>query len=286
MDAVAVANMKRKKYQEGQILLVVVLLLAAALTMVMTISFTSRTENQVSKLQQDADKSLVAAEAGIEAAIKSNTGGTFSSLNLNTLQDSGIDTTNSSVSIQNTQAGKFVSPVVTKDDQYTLYLATYDNNGNFGNAPLSSISVYYGDNIACGNLAIELTVVTFDNTKPSDPTIQRFVADTSGKILGGSQIGSDLTKLTPPYYTILGTNFNCKTSPISLTPGSGASSKLLFVRVIGAGASTKIGIDDSQLPVQGRYFISTAKSTSGVTKKLKLFQSYPQIPAEFFVTSF
>jgi hypothetical protein len=39
-------------------------------------------------------------------------------------------------------------------------------------------------------------------------------------------------------------------------------------------------------PIQGKTVSSTATTTTGVSKKVTLFQSYPQIPAEFFTTSF
>jgi uncharacterized protein (UPF0333 family) len=269
-----------EEFKKGQILLVVVLLLATMLTVVMTVVFTSRTETQSSKLQQEADKSLVAAEAGVEAAIKSLGAGStqsFSDLNLGSLQSSGIDVTNSKVSADNTQRDQFVSPVILKDQQYTLYLTNYDNGNYGGNAFTPKLQVYYGSGINCNNLALEITVVSFTAGDSSSPVVSRFVADT-GRLLGsdGAQIGS-ATNLT-----IKSTVFNCVTSAISLPNNA----KLLFARVLGSGASTRIGINDGQLPVQGKYFTAEAKTTSGVTKKIKLFQSYPQLPAELFVTSF
>jgi hypothetical protein len=254
----------------------------------MTISFTSRTENQVTKLQQDADKSLVAAEAGIEAAIKNQSSGSFSELSLDALKDSGIDVDSSKVTIDAAQTRKFVSPAINKDEQYTLYLTPY--NGSFPNTPPfnTHVAVYYGDggSFNCGSVALELTVVSFDSSVPNPSyTVERYVADTgTPKILGtdGAQIGNDISKFGGK--DILTTHFNCVTTLNSITLS--ATAKLMFIRVIGVGATTKIGIDDGLLPVQGKYYTATAKSTSGVTKTVQLFQSYPQIPAEFFVTSF
>jgi hypothetical protein len=40
------------------------------------------------------------------------------------------------------------------------------------------------------------------------------------------------------------------------------------------------------VPFAGRVITSEAKTSTGVTKKIELFQSNPQIPSDFFVTAF
>jgi hypothetical protein len=67
----------------------------------------------------------------------------------------------------------------------------------------------------------------------------------------------------------------------------GTDGQFLLVRVL--YASTKLFFSrSSDLPRQGRTIISEAKSSTstGVSKKVVLFQSYPQIPTDFFNTSF
>jgi len=64
-----------------------------------------------------------------------------------------------------------------------------------------------------------------------------------------------------------------------------ANTKVLIARVLFYG--TKIGLQSSgDLSPQGRSLNAETKAKSGVVKKVKLFQSYPQLPSEFFVTSF
>lgn len=278
-----------KHLQSGQVLLIVVLLLATTLTIVMTVVFTSRTETQVSKLQQDADRSLAAAEAGIEAAIRSQQAQTtrsFTDLGLVNLQ--GIDLAGSTVEVRNDQTGEFVSPVISRDQQYTLYLATYNSvTGTFGPSSVNgSFYLYYGtgtDTATCANIALEITVIGINSS--GDISSSKYVADVGmPKILGieGVQIGEN----APSGKIIDGVHFICQvafTGQNELTP---LQAKLLFVRVIGSGASTRIGVEDTDLPAQGRYIYSEAKTKTGLTKKIQLFESYPQLPAEFFVTSF
>ncbi|MEO6508705.1 MAG: hypothetical protein ABIO02_02020 [Patescibacteria group bacterium] len=269
--------MNTKQNQSGQILLVVVLLLATTLTIVMTAVFTSRTETQVSKLQQESDKSLIAAEAGIEAAIKNQNGRSnisFKDLALTSLDGTGIDLNNSSVSIDNSTTAKFVSPIIQKDQQYTIYLAKYDNGVFDSTIVTGTMNLYYGsDNVSCDSIALEYSFLAVAlNTY----TMPRYVADT-GSIIGVPGIDS----VTIPPHDINGVTFTCVST---LTVPNNA--KLLFVRVIGPDASTRIGIDDNNFPAQGKTFSSEAKTASGVVKKVKVFQSYPQIPAEMFVTSY
>ena len=67
----------------------------------------------------------------------------------------------------------------------------------------------------------------------------------------------------------------------------GADGQFLLVRVL--YAPTKLLFSRSiDLPVQGRTISSSVTSSTsvGVSKKVVLFQSYPQIPGEFFSTSF
>src|SRR3989344_2428309 len=76
------------------------------------------------------------------------------------------------------------------------------------------------------------------------------------------------------------------------TSGFSDGPHLLIARIIApndAFTGAKISITNTSgndWPPQGKTVISTASTAGGVTKKIKLFQSYPQFPAEFFVTSF
>lgn len=280
-----------KNNQKGQILLIVVLLLATTLTVVMTVVFTSRTETKVTKLQQDADRSLVAAEAGIEAAIKNLPAGSTNvsfkdnSLSLGGLSNSGIDLANSNVTVDNATTSVFVSPIVQKDQQYTVFLAPY-NNGVFGTSYYQSggtLNLYYGSETSqCDDQALELTFIN-PGIVGNTYNITRDIADT-----GGILVSSGTNAVQTPHTITLNGNdysFNC-VKPLTVP----ANAILLFVRVIGNPISnnvtTRVGIDDLLFPAQGKTYYSTARTTSGVTKKVKVFQSYPQIPAELFVTSY
>ncbi len=291
--------MKDKKlYKKGQALLIIVLLLATIITVVLAVSFTSRTETKVSKLQQDSDRSLAAAEAGLEAAINVSVTPapyTFSHLGLE-LQ--GIDLENSTVKVESTTSN-FVSPLLSKDTQYTLYLTHYKNDGVFENEPSpiggKSLHLFYMsvENVTnilnvCDQVGLELTLVYGDGTVPSPYSQERHVVAT-GNNSDNTVSNPDITPSLINSHSINNTSFLCE----AVLPNIPVSAKLLFVRLIttSLNSSTRIGVDTGvgytpNFPAQGKYFYSEAKTVSGISKKIQLFQSYPQIPSELFVTSF
>ncbi len=249
------------KNQQGQILLITVMLLATAITVVLSVSFTSTTETQITKLEEESQKALAAAEAGIEASLKSGSGtGVFSSLNL-----PGIDAASSNVSFSTVQSSTFVTPLLQKDEQYTFYLANYP--GLTAGYWSGNLDVYFQSEASCP--AIELTFIK------SDSSLVRNLMDPCNLLQGAGET------TTGAGGVVRDVTFTYKNS----SPFAVSNTKLLIVRTL--SAATKIGFSGSaNFPLQGKTVTSEAKSTTGVTKSVVLFQSYPQIPADFFVTSF
>lgn len=258
-----------KRAQEGQVLLLLIMLIATVITVVMTLTFKAQTDTQVSKLNEESQKALAAAEAGIEASIRidNNTTSTYTALGINNL--SGIDPSQSTVQVVLQRAPQFVSPLIEKDQVYTYYLANYDGTTVTGAPPVATLNLYYGSEGACNTLALELDVLSGSNT------LTRYISD-AGSILGQ---GSGVYQNTPA--TFSGVQFRCRANiPVP------ADGKLLFIHVISSNSGTRIGTNDGRLPPQGKYIYSEAKTTTGVVKKVQLFQSFPQIPSEVFLTSF
>ena len=263
-----------KTKNSGQALLITIMLIAVALTVVLAMSYTSKTDVQLSKLEEGNQKALAAAEAGIDALVSSTIASGKSladyPLDSESFKNFTISATKSAVLKK-----EFASPLLQPKTQYSLYLSSYPTftspfNGN--------IEFYYSTKASCTDSsadAIEITVVS-GNSYPY--TITRYLAD------GGNRIVSGITEyLRQGEYTIDGTKFTCKTKPISISLAT--NPKMVFVRSI--FNPTRIGFEGSaNLPIQGTVISSEAKTPSGVSKKVQLFQSYPQIPADFFTTSF
>lgn len=261
--------------KSGQVLLITIMLLATALTVALSVSFTSRTETQITKLEEESQKALAAAEAGIEEALKTGSGVTIGEGSLVNLTGfSGTATIDETPS-----KNYFISPLMQKDEQYTFYLSSY-SYPNFNNHYYGDLEVYYGTQTSCSNIQLEMTFIYYEN---GIDKIKRFIADTNNPGTADN-IGTSTPKTIE-----IGPNetqtFNCSTDTKTITETNYPNIRILTVRTL--SNATKLGFKaSSTLFVQGKTITSTARSTSGVTKQVKLFQSYPQIPAEFFVTSF
>ena len=258
------SNMKK-----GQVLLIVVMLLATALTVALTATYQSVTETQLSKLEEENQKALAAAEAGIEAVLNQKT-----SINISSLPN--LSSFTGQAKIQTIQSNEFVTPLLQKDGQYTFYLANYNaENKTLGsNSTVQDINLCFGS--SSFNPALEITLVKIDSS------VKRYAVNPQGRtIIQNAPSSSSVTNCPPnnPSFT------NQYLIPASSV---GNNTQLLIVRVISnQNGSTRIGFKATNpFPIQGTTIISTAKTQAGVEKKVQLFQSYPQIPAEFFVTSF
>jgi len=249
--------------KKGQILLITVMLLATLMTVVLSVSFQSVTETQLTKLEEENQKALAAAEAALEAALKQGAGTVY----IGEGALSSLTGFTGSASVETTTSNQFTSSLVPKDDSYTFYLENYDPVAQSfsGNSSAEDITLCFQSGTT--NPALEITLV-------KDDAVVKKVVDPDSRI---SNASSGSTACTP------NSNFNYSYS-VSGTDIS-TNTKLMEVRIL--YSSTKLFIKrSSDLPLQGKTVVSEASSPTGVSKKITLFQSYPQIPAEFFSTSF
>lgn len=264
--------MKNLKNESGQVLLIAVMLMAVLMTVVFSASFVSRTDTQISKLEEENQKALAAAETGIEAALKSGTITDLSTLGV----PAGFT---GEATIQTSASPSFISPVIKKNGQYTFYLST--PGGTIDNPDFSKLTSDYNDNplvICSSSKSFAMSIALLK----SNGNIERFVInpDLNTPIITNGEAannrGNCPTGQNWEYWERLSSN------------KIGTNNLLLFVKLVGpSGPSAKVGINGYvNLPLQGKTIVSKAKSPTGVTKTVQLFQSYPQIPAEFFTTTF
>ena len=86
---------------------------------------------------------------------------------------------------------------------------------------------------------------------------------------------------TAPGSDVKGTTFGYRTAVGTLPI---ANMKLVIVRVL--NTATRLGFTGNGMKAQEELSRLEAKTQTSATKKIELFQSYPQIPSDFFVTSF
>lgn len=250
-----------KTNRKGQILLIAVMLLATVIAIVMTIAFNTTSETQLSKLEEDSQKALAAADAGVQAALQKS-----GAVNIATLGGFSTQGITGNATVQTVTQKYFVSPLLEKDEQYTFYLADYPGLTTPWNGTLDVL--FNSESGQC--ISIEIMVLKSNNT------LEKYAYNTScGATITNAALASQQTT------TLDGTTFQWNTGNITV-----ANSVFMVVRVY--GGRTKLGFQSAttNLPLQGKSVTSEARTQSGVVKKVQLFQSYPQLPASFFATSF
>lgn len=257
--------------ESGQILLITILVMATIVTVIFTISFAGRTNTQNTKLEEENQKALAAAEASIQVALKKKASTTLGSGELSSISNfSGGATVSAGAS-----ATSFTSPSIEKDGEYTFYLGTYTAGTppTFGASAAEDIRICFG-NSGSTTPALDIAVI-----KAGAPKIRRYAVDPSARIAnttaGTAGCAGNNTSVTYSYsYTIPGAEIGAD-ARLLIVKSLYASTQFLFIRASGV----------TPFPSQGSLIQSTAtSSTSGVTKKIQLFQSHPQIPSEFFST--
>jgi len=255
------------KTKQGQILLITVMLLATVMTIVLSISFKSVTETQVTKLEEESQKALSAAESAIEVALKNNATATFGS----SPELANITGFSGNATIETTTSNKFTSPAITKDGSYTFYLGEYDvDDKTIGVSTAQTITLCFQSGTI--NPAIEVTLVKSSGVK-------KYVIDPNESSPRIEYSSDALDDCTPD------SNYNFSTE----IPGIDIDNNGQFLLVRVLYAPTKLLFSaGNDLPLQGRTVTSqaTSSTSTGVSKKVVLFQSYPQIPGEFFTTTF
>jgi Tfp pilus assembly protein PilX len=262
-------NIKKNTKETGQVLLIIVLLASVLVTVGLSLSKLSTDEQKVSKLEEESKKAFAAAEAGLEAALKQGDIANLSSLNLG----SGIT---GSALVQTAQATSFTTPPIRKDEQFTFYMSTYDPTQEKVTG-----SAYSGDMTI--NL-ISPSPATYCNSASTRFALEISFIKISTKAITARQLIDECSPAT----IVGGTG---KITFGSLIKTSTFPSHLMLVRVIAdsssfPAATLSIVSSNANWPLQGKTIVSEAKTTAGASRKLQLFQSYPQIPSDFWVTSF
>jgi len=247
---------KQPENRQGQVLLITIMLLATAITIVLSSSFKSTTETQITKLEEENQKALAVAEGAIESTLRSK--------NYTNLPDTNYSG-GASISLATTNT--FTTPLLQRDEQYTFYLVPYDETTNiFGNPALVepvNVCIKPSSSDPGLNPALEITLI-------KQTGIKRYAVDANS---------SRISNITTTWFT--DSNNNWCYAILDITNDS----QLIIVRELFAGGKI-IFSRLHDFPPQGTTISSQAQSkTTNVTKKIQLFQSYPQIPADFFTTS-
>jgi len=297
---------KHKHHQQGQVLLISIMLLAVVMVVIFSASFTNVTETKVTKLEEESQRALAAAEAGVEAMIAQNNsidcGGdncTFFKLKENNANESlsalgdlsGIDTKKSQVYFDTTDVNTYIIPTILQNgEQYTLYLA---DPPAFNTNAISSFVVYWGSKTGA-TPALEITVVNKNASRPisrylvdpnnlitkviTSPNYKFMITDTlsTGFWVEGDVATGEKEKVYFKYKTTVDLNANPQ--------DVGGTHQYAFVRIL--FANSRFAFEAASLPAQGKTAVADVVTKAGVNKAIKFFRTYQQLPAEFFITTF
>jgi hypothetical protein len=273
--------------KSGQALIMLVLIIALIMTIVAATSFRLTTEIQSSKLQEESVRALAAADAGIEAGLLlANTAGLASSqYSFNDdqvgIDVAGIDLSRSRVTITETSDTEFISQQILQDDQLTFYLQEYPN---YGTSYTGDLTILFGSEggSECGSGAGGRTVpaieLSFIQGTSSDEVRKEILEPCA---LGTFQVGGTghITVSAVPE-TVGGATYNYSASVSGLD-----EYEVMFMRSLFENTRFVVR-SNTPFPRQGKLIRSEAYSISGPSKIVTVFQSSPQLPADFFVTTF
>lgn len=271
--------MKNKNIQSGQMLLVVILIVTVLFTALSASRITTQ-ETKIAKLEDDAKRAFAAAEAGLEAALQKQSG----SVSIDTLVGSGLTGT---ATISTSQSTSFTTPLLQKDEQFTFYLTNYtpadpndpNSQQQFGSPFSGKLKInqvqpgaqYCDENGGSHKFAVELS---FINVSTGTVTLRKLIDPCSTPVVTGAVADK--------------IDYGNSIDLASL------QSDMLIMKILTTSTSfpgAKLAVINNDSPQtnwypQGKTIVSSATTQTGVTKKIQLFQSYPQVPSEFMMTSF
>jgi len=226
--------------KKSQVLLIVIMVMATILTVVLAVTFKSVNESRITKLEEESQKTLAAAEAAIETALKTN-----SAVTIGEGQLSSFTNMTGTATVEDLITNVFTSGAIAKDSSYTFYLTEYDPAGKTFITGRTSINepVTVCFDSASPNPAIEITLVKTES-------VRKYVIDPDERITNAFPSQGTCTANTDFEYSYT-------------VPGSDIldDSRLMLVRVL-YGSSKLIISRATNFTIQGRIAFSDSSKAS------------------------
>lgn len=280
--------------QKGQVLLIVVLVMVVALTVGLSLATRSITNLRVAVEEQNSEKALSAAEAGVEQALKTGTGIATSKSLGNNSNIVSVDITEikglSDILMNN-------GSVIYQDDGADLWLTTYDPDISklYQDPWTGSLTFYWGSATdvcspsSATNTMAALEVFVISGTR-GNPKISRHVYDPCGARAAVNGFNGTVKIGDYPLTTSDGIRrfaFKTEDAPNGIIPVSSG----LIVRVVPLYAGTVIWAHGGQpVPNQGNpqafrpqgKIIASKGAAGSAQRKILYYQGYESVPSEFF----
>lgn len=261
-------------HESGQILLISLLVLTIATTVVLSLIGRTTTDVSISNQIAESSRAFSAAEAGIEASLKSGTTGVQTLSGATSFDVQRADIGNA--------AGIYQFPKkVVKGTTETLWLVDHNADGSLDEHPTfttSSLDICWSSESTIP--AMEITVL-YKTPPPTseyrvakgayDPDVSRRSENNFSSVTavtGGCGVGTN----TAYRQTITFAGF-------AIDP---TNDTLLMLRVQPVYSDTNIVASTvAELPLQGTQITSTGSSGTGVSRKIVVFQQFRSPPSIF-----
>ncbi len=296
------SQLDSKHSQNGQALLIVLLSMAVILTIVLSVASRSVTDVTVTTYEEDALRAFSAAEAGVETALLNPAVGPIPTpASLLDPNDTTVQYTGQVNDPQETDRRFTYPSEIASGEVATFWLVSHDSTGQLtcsGGKPCFSaniVNVCWGDIGAPVTPAVEI-LYFYDLTRNSVSAtnnysavqVKRWAYDQalrgsflSPNVGGGCDLDGDgVSELA------YRSNINVNTDIDSTCDDAVGCSLLVKIRMYYADSADpqKVGIWTAgpldALPAQG-IFISSAGTAGESTRKLSVFQEYPESPTLF-----
>ncbi len=259
--------------QSGQILLISLLVLSVATTIALSLVGRTATDQNISNEIEESSRALSAAEAGVEAALKSGAG----SGGAQVLAPS-ISYTTALTSI-GSSTGPFLFPQRTnRNTAETLWLVNHNSDGSLNITPTytaPSIDICWSSETTTP--AMVATILYKKASDGSYRTAKQAFDPNSSRQTSNlfTLVGAQGTNCTQTGYKATVTF-----ASLGIVP---ASDTLIALRLRPLYSDAQLGVDAGAniLPLQGNKIDSSGSIATGVTRRVIVFQQYRVAPSVF-----
>lgn len=262
----------------GQVLLLLLMVMAVIVTITGSAAYRATTQTKAVKESEESKKAYQGAVGYLEQALQGITITPIIGFN------SGVNPVGSVAQNTDGSGSTAFTTRIAKDGMHTIYLYEYSSDANTFSAPtsLDTLSPLYYSIVGTECPVFELTFVS-----GATNTLTRLVTEQSEATALCSSyrlVAVDRDNVITPAVANVTINTIAYNRSITIPPALiPANAKLLIIRSLYTNAT--IGFTSTPAS-QGRKVFSTARTQEGAQKTVSIFQPHPQIPAEFFVTSF
>lgn len=259
-------------YQKGQVVLITLLVLATATTVALSLTTRASTDVKLTSQIEESSKALSAAEAGIEQALESGTGSTGTISSINSDYDVSVNTLGGSSGIYSVPNATLVG------ETETIWLVEHNTDGTLKESTSYDPS--------------KSLILCFSKSNPEPAVVVSVIYKSLGSYYmakGAFDPDTDrqlLNNFSNPDLVdgVCGdVSMHRQTIDFSLGFNIPAGSTLLAVRLQPIYTSSQFRIDSglNTLPPQGNVVVSSGTTTSGVSRKIIVYQQYKGAPSIF-----